>query len=362
MKKALAPILALLLFAVACGGSGTKVVDSNESSPSTKSLEGVSLTGAGATFPAPLYQLWASEYQKESGLQVNYQSIGSGGGIQQITAKTVDFGASDAPMKDEELAKADAPILHIPMTLGAVVLTFNVPEITKEIKMDSDTLAGIFLGKITKWNDKAISADNAGITLPSTDIAVVHRSDGSGTTSIFTNYLKDVNPEWSQKVGAGKEVTWPVGLGGKGNEGVTALVKQTPGAIGYVELVYAQQNKLPTVSLKNSSGKFITPNLASITAAAKGISIPADLRFSISNSSNATAYPIAGATWILVYKTQTDATKGKALTSFLDWALTKGQKLSSSLAYAPLSSELVTKARAKLKTVSVPSAGPTNTP
>ncbi|HLF69614.1 MAG TPA: phosphate ABC transporter substrate-binding protein PstS, partial [Actinomycetota bacterium] len=280
MLKISAPVLALILLAVGCGGSGTNVIDP-KGSPAAKDLQGVSLTGAGATFPAPLYQLWASEFQKESGLQVNYQSIGSGGGIQQITARTVDFGASDAPMKDEELAKADAPLLHIPMALGAVVITFNLPEIAKEIRMNSDTLAAIFLGKIKKWNDPAIAADNAGVSLPRSDITVVHRSDGSGTTSIFTSYLRDVNAEWSQKVGAGKEVTWPVGLGGKGNEGVTALVKQTPGSIGYVELVYAEQNKLPPVSLKNSSGRFIAPSLASITAAAKGISVPDDLRFSI---------------------------------------------------------------------------------
>lgn len=349
VKKIWAPVLALALLTVACGGSSTKVIGSNGSE--SKRFQGIDLTGAGATFPAPLYQLWASEFQKESGLRVNYQSIGSGGGIQQIIARTVDFGASDAPMKDEELAKADAPILHIPMALGAVVITFNVPEITTQIKMKSDTLAAIFIGRIKKWNDPAIAANNSGVALPSSDITVVHRSDGSGTTSIFTTYLKDVNPEWSQKVGAGKEVTWPVGLGGKGNEGVTALVKQTPGAIGYVELVYAQQNKLPTVSLKNSAGKFITPDLASITAAAKGASVPDDLRFSISNSSNDDAYPIAGATWILVYKTQTDETKGRALIGFLDWALTKGQRLAPSLAYAPLSSELIATARAKLKTV-----------
>lgn len=348
MRKFFAPALVLALLAGACS-KGTTVV--GNPTPSSESFTGVSLTGAGATFPAPLYQFWASEYQKKSGLQVNYQSIGSGGGIQQITARTVDFGASDAPMKDEELAKATGKILHIPMVFGAVVVTFNLTEVTGGLKLMPDTLAAIFLGKIKKWNDPAIAADNAGTTLPSSDITVVHRSDGSGTTSIFTSYLKAVSPEWASKVGAGKEVPWPVGLGGKGNEGVTALVKQTPGSIGYVELVYAGQNKLPVVALRNAAGKFVTPDLASTTAAAQGATIPADLRFSIVNSANAGAYPIAGATWILIYQNQTDTTKGKALVAFLKWALTDGQKLAPSLSYAPLSKELITKAQAKLKTV-----------
>lgn len=360
MNKFWAPVLALGLVTAACGGSGTRVVGSDGNG--TKKFQGVDLTGAGATFPAPLYQLWAAEFQKQSGPRINYQSIGSGGGIQQIIARTVDFGASDAPMKDEELAKADGPLLHIPMALGAVVVTFNVAQIIAQIKMNSETLAGIFMGRINKWNDPAIAADNSGVTLPPSDITVVHRSDGSGTTNIFTTYLKDVSPQWSQGVGAGKEVTWPVGLGGKGNEGVTALVKQIPGAIGYVELVYAQENKLPTVSMKNSSGKFITPDLASITAAGKEASVPDDLRFSISNSSNAAAYPIAGATWILVYKTQTERVKGEVLIAFLDWALTKGQKLAPSLAYAPLSNDLIAKARAKLKTVEFSSPAPDVSP
>jgi phosphate transport system substrate-binding protein len=351
VRRPFAPALVLVLALVgAACGKGTTVVESNPT-PGSESFTGVSLTGAGATFPAPLYQYWASEYQKKTRLQVNYQSIGSGGGIQQITARTVDFGASDAPMKDEELAKATGAILHIPMVFGAVVVTFNLSEVTEGLKLTPDTLAAIFLGKVKKWNAPAIAADNAGTTLPASDITVVHRSDGSGTTSIFTNYLKAVNPEWASKVGAGKEVAWPVGLGGKGNDGVTALVKQTPGAVGYVELVYAGQNKLPMIALRNAAGKFITPDLASTTAAARGVAIPDDLRFSMVNSSNADAYPISGATWILIYQQQTDATKGKALAAFLKWALTDGQKLAPSLSYAPLSKELVAKAEAKLKTI-----------
>jgi len=316
------------------------------SGASTPSAGAKELTGAGATFPAPLYQQWASEYKKKYGVTVNYQAIGSGGGIQQITAKTVDFGASDAPMKDTELAAAPG-VLHIPMVFGAVVVSYNLPNVN-DLKLTPQTIAALFLGKIKKWNDPLIAADNVGQKLPATDVSVVHRSDGSGTTSIFTDYLTKANPDWAAKVGAGKEVAWPAGLGGKGNDGVTALIKQTPGAVGYVELAYAKQNSLSFGSVRNSSGTFITPSLASVTDAAASANIPDDLRFSIVASPGASAYPISGATWLLVYKDQADKAKGIALASFLDWAIHDGQKFAPALLYAPLPQKLVDSAKARI--------------
>ena len=334
--------VALSLVASACGSS--KPVTTK------KGAQASELTGAGATFPAPLYQQWGTEYQQENSVKINYQAIGSGGGIQQITSKTVDFGASDAPMKDEELAKAPG-ILHIPTVFGAVVVTYNLSGVTAPLKLTPDAVAGIFLGKIKKWNDAAIATENSGVTLPDQAISVVHRSDGSGTTSIFTSYLTAANEEWKSKVGAGKEVVWPVGLGGKGNDGVTALVKQTPGAAGYVELVYATQNSLPTASIKNSSGAFVAPTLKSVTAAASAATIPDDLRFSIVNEPGAEAYPISGATWLLVYQAQADEQKGRALVYFLWWAIHDGQKDAEPLSYATLPSTLVKKAEAKIRSI-----------
>jgi len=307
------------------------------------------LTGAGATFPAPLYQQWGAEFKKQFGISINYQSIGSGGGVQQITAKTVDFGASDAPMKDAELAAAPG-ILHIPTVFGAVVAAYNL-EGVKGLKLTPETLASLFLGKIRKWDDPALAKDNPGLKLPSTDITVVHRSDGSGTTNIFTEYLTKANPEWSTKVGKGKEVAWPVGLGGKGNEGVTALVKQTPGAIGYVELAYAAQNAMSFASIQNSSGTFVTASLKSVTQAAGSATVPDDLRFSIVDSAGKSAYPISGATWLLVYKEQTDEAKGKALVQFLNWSVRDGQKFASDLLYAPLPAALVKQAGSKISSM-----------
>ncbi|MBI3651663.1 MAG: phosphate ABC transporter substrate-binding protein PstS [Acidobacteria bacterium] len=314
----------------------------------------VRLQGAGATFPNPLYQKWFSEYNKITPTaRFDYQSIGSGGGIKQITARTVDFGGSDAPMKDEELKAAPGEILHIPTVLGADVITYNLPGVQADLKLAPDALAAIFLGKVTKWNDAMIASTNAGVSLPDKEITVVHRSDGSGTTYVWTDYLSKVSSEWKEKVGAGTSVNWPVGLGAKGNEGVTGQVKQTPYSIGYVELIYAEQNKLPYAWIKNSAGEFIRPSLDSITAAAAGaaMQMPDDLRVSITNAPGKDAYPISSFTYFLVYKDQQDAVKGKALVDFLWWAIHDGQQLAKGLLYAPLPQEVVAKAEQKIKLI-----------
>ncbi len=309
------------------------------------------INGAGATFPFPLYSKWFSDYHKlNPSLEFNYQSIGSGGGIQQITKGTVDFGASDAPMTEEELAKIPG-IVHIPTVMGAVVVTYNAP--ITGLKLTPETVAGIFLGKITRWNDPALAAVNHGVKLPDTAIAVVHRSDGSGTTSIFTDYLAKVSPEWKGAVGAGKSVKWPTGLGAKGNEGVTGIVKQTPGAIGYVELAYANQNKLPMAELRNHDGAFVKPTIESTSAAAAGVEMPEDFRVSITDAKGKTAYPMASFTYLLVPGDLQDAAKGKALVEFLWWAVHDGQKAAAPLDYAPLPAPVVAKVSAKLKTLKV---------
>ncbi|MBS2028116.1 MAG: phosphate ABC transporter substrate-binding protein PstS [Deltaproteobacteria bacterium] len=311
------------------------------------------ITGAGSTFVYPIASKWFSDYNKlHPAEKFNYQSIGSGGGVKQITEKTVDFGASDAPMTDAELAKAGAPIVQLPVTLGAVVVAFNVPGVTA-LNLSPKTLGGIFLGTITKWNDPAIAAENAGVKLPDMAIAVAHRSDGSGTTAIFTDYLAKVSPEWKAKVGAGKSVKWPVGLGGKGNEGVTGLVKQAPGGIGYVELAYANQNKLAMAAIQNQEGAFVKPSIESTSAAGAGVQMPNDFRVSITNPAGKASYPISGFTWILVYKDQTDATKGPAIVKFLWWAIHDGQKVAPALDYAPLPEPVVKKVEAALKTITV---------
>jgi phosphate transport system substrate-binding protein len=299
------------------------------------------LTGAGATFPYPLYSKWFSDYATKTGVKINYQPIGSGGGIRQLSEQTVDFGATDAPMSDAELAKAKGgPVMHIPTVLGAVVVTYNLPEVTKRLRLDGPTLAQVFVGKITKWNDARIAALNPGIALPATDILVVHRSDGSGTSFVFTDYLSSVSPAWATKPGKGKEVQWPTGLGAKGNEGVAGQVKQTPGAIGYVELAYATQNKLATAHVKNAAGEFVAPSINSVTAAAAGAAakLPAntDYRVSIVNANGKGAYPISSFTWIIAYEKQSDAAKEKKLVDFLRWALTEGQAMEAPLDYAPL--------------------------
>lgn len=302
------------------------------------------LNGAGATFPQPLYVEWIGEFQAmHPGVTINYQGIGSGGGIEQFTKMTVDFGASDAPMKDEEIARAEeasgAKVLHIPTVMGAVTVVYNLPGV-QELKLDPATLAGIFLGKITKWNDGALASLNPGVSLPDRAIQVVHRSDSSGTTNIFTGYLTQVSAEWAEKVGKGKEVQWPVGVGGKGNDGVSALVQQQVGAIGYVELSYALETGLSTAVLKNKAGKFVAPSLESTSAAAAGISFPDDLRFSLTNSEGPDAYPIVGPTWILAYDKMKDASKADVLKTWLTWCLTEGTPLALELHYAPLSDEL----------------------
>jgi phosphate transport system substrate-binding protein len=302
------------------------------------------ITGAGATFPTPVYQKWFNEYQKaNSGVQVNYQSIGSGGGIQQLTAGTVDFGASDMPMTDEQISKLKVKPLHFPTVLGAVVPTYNLPAVKEEIKFSGPTLAGIFLGTITKWNDKALAAENPGVKLPNDDIFVVHRSDGSGTTFVWTDYLSKVSPEWKSKVGANTSVSWPTGLGGKGNEGVTGTVKQTPNSLGYVELIFAVQNKLPYGAVKNAAGNYVKASLDSVSEAAAGAAknMPADFRVSITNAPGKNAYPISSFTWLLVPTQIADASKAGAIKAFLQWMLADGQKIAPTLDYAPLPKEVV---------------------
>ena len=309
------------------------------------------VNGAGATFPAPLYTKWFADYHKmHPELSFNYQAIGSGGGIQQITAGTVDFGASDAPMKDDQIAKIP-DVVHVPTVLGAVVVTYNAP--VKELKLTPEVLASIFLGKVTKWNDPAIAALNPGEKLPDLAITVAHRSDGSGTSYGFTDYLAKVSPEWKEKVGAGTSVQWPVGLGGKGNDGVTGLVKATPGAIGYVELAYANQNKLSLAELKNKDGHFVKPSLETTSAAAAGVTMPPDYRVSITNAGGKDAWPIASFTYLLVRKDQADAKKGEALVKFLWWATHEGQKDAAPLDYAPLPKSVVSMVEKTIQSLTV---------
>ncbi len=316
----------------------------------------VKINGAGATFPNIIYQDWMLKYnQSHSELQLNYQSIGSGGGIRQFSDGTVDFGGSDAPMTDSAIAAIQANVLHIPTVLGAIVITYNVPGVTQQLKFTSDVIADIFLGKVTKWNDPRLASANPGVSLPASDIVVVHRSDGSGTTFGFTDYLTKVSPEWSQKVGKGTSVNWPVGLGGKGSEGVSATVGQTPGAIGYVELGYATSNKLPFGQVKNSAGKMIAPTLDAVTAAAAGalakLGPSTDFRVSLTNPDGADAYPIATMTWLLLHKNYSDHAKAKALVEFVWWAETEGQARAPELGYAPLPKPLRPWIESRLKSI-----------
>lgn len=349
---AFAALLAFVLaFAAACSGERA---DSTTQPGAGASGDTVRLQGAGATFPMPIYQKWLSEYGKVNPrAKIDYQSIGSGGGIQQIQSQTVDFGASDAPMSDDDLKKAPGELLHIPTVLGAVVITYNLQGVAQPLRFSPDVVADIFLGKIKKWDDARIKADNPGVSLPANDIAVVHRSDGSGTTAVFTDYLAKVSPEWKTKPGAGKSVDWPTGQGGKGNEGVSGQIKQQPNTIGYVELAYAVQTKLPVALIKNKSGNFVTPSLDAVTAAAAEslATTPEDLRVSITDAAGATAYPISSYTYILVYKEQKDAAKGKALVDFLWWALHDGESFAKDLQYAPLPTQIVEKASAKLNAI-----------
>lgn len=309
------------------------------------------MTGAGATFPNPIYSKWFSEYKKVNpDVSFNYQAIGSGGGQKQILEGTVDFGASDGPMSDESLAKAPSKILHVPTVAGAVALTYNLPGV-KTLKLDGPTIADIYLGKITKWNDAAIAKQNSGAKLPETAIAVVHRAEGSGTSYIFTDFLSAVSPEWKSKVGKNTTLNWPTGLGAKGNDGVTGIVQKATGAIGYVELIYALQNKMPVAEVKNAEGVYLAPTLEGVTAAMSTATIPDDFRFSMVNAPGKASYPISGATWLLVYEQQKDATKGKALVGFLKWMITEGEKQAKSLDYAPLPEEVQKRALALIETI-----------
>jgi phosphate transport system substrate-binding protein len=304
------------------------------------------INAAGATFPYPIYSKWFDEYHKlHPKVQINYQSIGSGGGIRQVLDKTVDFGASDGPMTDEQLQQAGFKILHFPTVLGAAVPSYNIPGLTAELKFTPEALAGIYIGKVTKWNDPAIAGPNPGVKLPADDIVVIHRSDGSGTTYIWTDYLSKVSSEWQSKVGKNTSVNWPVGLGGKGNEGVAGLIKQTPNSIGYVELIYAVQNSIPYGSVKNEAGQFVKASLAGVSAAAAGAakSMPDDFRVSITNPPGKEAYPISSFTWLLIPAQIQDAAKKAAIKDFLGWMLTSGQQFCEPLAYAKLPKEVVAK-------------------
>ncbi len=337
---AFAALVTLSIASFGCSGGGS----SSE----------IRLQGAGATFPNPLYQKWLSEYGKaHANVKIDYQSIGSGGGIKQIQARTVDFGASDAPMTDAELKASPAELIHVPTVLGAVVITYNLQGIAKPLRFSPDVIADIFLGRITKWNDARIKADNADANLPAADIAVVHRAESSGTSFVFTDYLAKVSADWKQKVGADKAPNWPVGQGGKGNEGVTGQIKQQPNTIGYVELAYATQNKLPVALIKNASGNFVEATIDNVTAAAAGsaASTPDDLRVSITNAAGANAYPISSYTYVLVYKDQTDATKGKAVVDFLWWGIHDGESFAKDLQYAPLPAEIVKRAETKINSI-----------
>jgi phosphate transport system substrate-binding protein len=307
------------------------------------------LNGAGATFPNPIYQKWFSEYHKlHSDVEINYQSIGSGGGIRQLQTGTVDFGASDMPLKDDQIKQFKVKVVELPTVLGAVVPAYNIPGVTGEVKFTPDVLADIYLGKITKWNDARIEKANPGMKFPDSTITVVHRSDGSGTTFIFTDYLSKVSPDWKSTVGADTSVKWPLGLGGKGNEGVAGYIRQLPGSLGYIELIYALQNKITYGSVQNSSKNFIKASLQSVTAAAAGVKMPADFRVSITNPAGKDAYPIASFTWLLIPTPPADKNKGEVLKQFLGWMLDNGQGMVESLSYAPLPSDVVAKEKAAI--------------
>ena len=363
-RSTLFALAAVGLVSAACsGGESRSARDSAAGSPSpaTASSSGADLTGAGATFPYPIYSKWISDYSAKAGIKVNYQAIGSGGGIRQLTEGTVDFAGSDAPMTDDEMAKAKGgPIIHIPTVLGAVVITYNVPDLTQPLNLSGDVIADIFLGKITKWNDSRLASVNPGAKLPAKDILVVHRSEGSGTTYIFSDYLSAVSPAWASGPGKGKELRWPVGLGGRGNDGVSGQVKQTPGTIGYVELAYANQNKLPVARVRNAAGQFVAPTIESITAAAAGavekLAPNTDFRVSIVNAPGGAAYPISSFTWLLVYERQPDAAKGKKLVDFVRWALTEGESSAAALDYAPLPETVSKQLLEKLAAIQVGTA------
>jgi len=343
-------LLALAL--AACGGADRGPASSADSSGAARRPAGVALTGAGATFPNPIYSKWFDAYARETGVRINYQSIGSGGGIRQFTEGTVDFGATDGPMTDQQIAAVQGKVLHVPTVLGAVVATYNLPALGRTpLRFDGPTLADIFLGRITRWDDRRVAQLNPGVKLPAEDILVVHRSDGSGTTYIFTDFLAKVSPEWKQGVGRATSVEWPVGLGGKGNEGVTQQVKQSEGAIGYVEYIYAQSNNLPAADIRNSAGAFIAPTLKAVSAAAEGASFTpdTDFRVSITNAAGAEAYPIASFTWLLIHTGTPRTPKDEAIRAFLAWMLEPGpQRMAADLHYGPLPVKLIELIRTRL--------------
>lgn len=343
------------IFRIACVASIGVLAAACSGILAPRALAATQLNGAGATFPYPLYSKLFAEYQKvRPEVQVNYQSIGSGGGIRQFLEKTVDFGASDSPMTDEQIAKANPAPVHIPTVLGAVVLTYNLPGVEKGLKLSGDVVADIYLGKINKWQDERITNLNPGMKLPDEPILVARRSDGSGTTAIFTDYLSKVSEDWKKTVGSGTAVNWPVGLGGKGNEGVTGLVKQMPGSIGYVELIYAENNHLSFAVIKNKGGKFVQPSTKSVTAAAAGAlkEMPADFRVSITDAAGAESYPISGFTYLLVYQTLPKG-KGEEIVRLLKWVVADGQKYAEPLSYAPLPKALAKKVQSKIKEIKV---------
>ncbi len=361
-QKWFIPLVAMLLLALVLAGCSStpssttpSPTTSTPTTPVPTSSQPVNLNSAGATFPQPLYTKWFDEYYKLTGAKINYQGVGSGAGINQITAGTVDFGASDGIMTAEQQAKAEAaggPILHIPMTSGAVAIIYNLSGINSgQIKLTGDVLAKIYLKTITTWNDPQITALNPSLNLPNTPIAVVHRSDGSGTTYIFTNYLSKVSSDWSTKVGNATSVNWPGDIGAEKNAGVAGVVQQTTGAIGYVELAYAVQNNLPWVLLKNAAGNYEAPSLEGTTKASEGITLPDDMKIMITNSANPDAYPICGFTWILAYVNQTDKAKGETLVNMLWWAIHDGQQYGPALDYASLSAVAVTKAENEIRSI-----------
>jgi phosphate transport system substrate-binding protein len=333
--KRVVSILVLAFFCIGCAEDRERT---QVAAPPAQVL----INGAGATFPYPIYSKWFNEYHRKSPqIQINYQSIGSGGGIRQVIEGTVDFGATDGPMTDEQLEQAKTKILHFPTVLGAVVPAYNVPGVTQEINFTPEALAGIFLGKITKWSDPELKKANAGVNLPDKNIVVIHRSDGSGTTYVWVDYLSKVSPEWKSKVGVNTSVNWPVGLGGKGNEGVAGLIKQTPNSLGYVELIYAIQNKMPYGKVRNSAGTPVKADLASVTAAAAGAGMPADFRVSITNAAGQDAYPVSSFTWLLIPSKIQDQAKKKVIKEFLQWMLSDGQNMVEALSYAKLPKEVV---------------------
>ena len=342
------------LLATACGGSPSPQQQQPSSANAPAGGSRVQINGAGATFPFPIYSKWFSEYNKQHpNVEINYQPIGSGGGIRQLTNQTVFFGATDGPMSDEQLKSAPAPILHLPTVLGAVVPVYNLQGVNAELKFTGPLLAEIYLGKIKKWNEPAIVTLNPGVSLPATDIAVVHRSEGSGTTFIWVDYLSKVSPEFRTKVGVNTSVNWPAGVGGKGNDGVSGLVQQTPGAIGYVELVYALQNKISYGSVQNPAGEFVKASPESVTKAAAAATIPDDFRVSITNANGPGAYPISSFTWLLLDQRSTDKQRTQVMVDFLRWALTDGQTFATELGYAPLPEPVVKRELAALQTVQV---------